>query len=115
METASNGDIIQVGPQSVGYRIFEEGLLFGGSTPRQPMCVGLGIAEIGDAAPARQYGEKLLREVKGRIDSMIINAVERMRVSPEKNTGSGCWGRIYLDPRKGWRFTCNKTRKLRCR
>ncbi len=48
------------------------------------MAVGLGIAEIGDAAPARQYGEKLLREIKVRIDSMIINAVERMRVSPEK-------------------------------
>ena len=85
METASNGDIIQVGPQSVGYRIFEEGLLFGGSTlTTTDVAVGLGIAEIGDAAPARQYGEKLLREVKGRIDSMIINAVERMRVSPEK-------------------------------
>ena len=85
METASNGDIIQVGPQSVGYRIFEEGLLFGGSTlTTTDVAVGLGIAEIGDAAPARQYGEKLLREVKGRIDLMIINAVERMRVSPEK-------------------------------
>ena len=72
-------------PQSVGYRIFEEGLLFGGSTlTTTDVAVGLGIAEIGDAAPARQYGERLLREIKGEIDSMIINAVERMRVSPEK-------------------------------
>ena len=85
VETYRNGEIIRVGPQSVGYRIFEEGLLFGGSTlTTTDVAVGLGIAEIGDAAPARQYGEKLLREVKGKIDSMIINAVERMRVSPEK-------------------------------
>ena len=101
VETPKNGEIIRVGPQSVGYRIFEEGLLFGGSTlTTTDVAVGLGIAEIGDAAPAREYGEKLLREIKGRIDSMIINAVERMRVSPEKIPVLAVGGGSILIPEK---------------
>ena len=101
VETPKNGEIIRVGPQSVGYRIFEEGLLFGGSTlTTTDVAVGLGIAEIGDAAPARKCGEKLLREIKGRIDSMIINAVERMRVSPEKIPVLAVGGGSILIPEK---------------
>jgi N-methylhydantoinase A/oxoprolinase/acetone carboxylase beta subunit len=101
VETGKNGEIIRVGPQSVGYRIFEEGLLFGGSTlTTTDVAVGLGIAEIGDAAPAREYGEKLLREIKDRIDSMIINAVERMRVSPEKIPVLAVGGGSILIPEK---------------
>ena len=101
VETGKNGENIRIGPQSVGYRIFEEGLLFGGSTlTTTDVAVGLGIAEIGDAAPAREYGEKLLREIKGRIDSMIINAVERMRVSPEKIPVLAVGGGSILIPEK---------------
>ncbi len=79
------GNPVQIGPQSVGYRIFEKGLLFGGDTlTATDVAVGLGIADIGDAGPAKALGENTLRNYKDKIDEMIVNAVERMRVSPEK-------------------------------
>ena len=79
------GDPVKIGPKSVGYQIFEKGLLFGGNTlTATDVAVGLGIAEIGDSGPAKALGEENLRNYKARIDEMIVNAVERMRVSPEK-------------------------------
>lgn len=78
-------DPITVGPKSVGYRIHTEGLLFGGKTlTTTDIAVGLGFAEIGDPAPARELGDERLNSVMTVIDDMIVNAVERMRVSPEK-------------------------------
>ncbi len=76
---------ITIGPRSVGYRITEEALVFGGDTlTATDVAVGLGIADIGEAAPAQAIGAEKLSAIKARIDEMIINAVERMRVSPDK-------------------------------
>ncbi len=78
-------DPIRVGPKSVGYKIHTEGLLFGGRTPTTTdVAVGLGFAEIGDAEPARKLGSERLGAICEIIDEMVVNAVERMRVSPEK-------------------------------
>lgn len=78
-------DPVTVGPKSVGYRIHTEGLLFGGKTlTTTDIAVGLGFAEIGDPVPARELGKPRLNSVMAVIDEMIVNAVERMRVSPEK-------------------------------
>jgi len=77
-------DPLKIGPQSVGYRIFDEALVFGGGQlTATDIAVGLGIAEIGDATPARALGDAVLRDAKAGIDEMILNAVERMRVSPD--------------------------------
>lgn len=79
------GEPIKIGPKSVGYRIHKEGLLFGGKTlTSTDIAVGLGIADIGDAAPARALGEEKLKQIKVMIDEMITNAAERMRVSPDE-------------------------------
>ena len=78
-------DPITVGPKSVGFRIHSEGLLFGGKTlTTTDIAVGLGFADIGDATPAKALGDKKLNAVRAVIDEMVVNAVERMRVSPEK-------------------------------
>lgn len=78
-------DPIKIGPKSVGYRIHKEGLLFGGNTlTSTDIAVGLGIADIGDAGPAKALGEEKLETIKAKIDEMIVNATERMRVSPDK-------------------------------
>ncbi len=78
------GEPITIGPRSVGFRIQTEGLLFGGDTlTATDVAVGLGIADIGDAAPARELGQDKLQAIKARIDEMVVNAVERMRVSPD--------------------------------
>ncbi len=75
---------ITIGPRSVGYRIQTEGLLFGGGTlTATDVAVGLGLADIGDPSPARSLGQEKLQAIKGKIDEMVTNAVERMRVSPD--------------------------------
>ncbi len=82
--TEVEADPVRIGPHSVGYRIFEEGLVFGGSTlTATDVAVGLGIEGIGDPGPVRALGERDLRAIKAGINEMIENAVERMRVSPE--------------------------------
>lgn len=78
-------DPITIGPKSVGFRIHTEGKLFGGSTlTTSDIAVGLGIADFGDPAPAKALGEPRLNAIREVIDEMILNAVERMRVSPDK-------------------------------
>lgn len=76
------GESIQIGPQSVGFRIREEALVFGGSTMTcTDIAVGLGIADIGDTSATSNIDRDLLQSVKARIDTMITDATERMRVS----------------------------------
>jgi len=73
-----------IGPTSVGYRLQQEALVFGGSTLTcTDIAVGLGIADIGDATRAEGIGRESLQASKARIDEMITNATERMRVSAE--------------------------------
>ena len=47
-------DPLTVGPQSVGYRLTEKALVFGGDTlTTTDIAVAAGVAEIGDASPGR--------------------------------------------------------------
>jgi N-methylhydantoinase A/oxoprolinase/acetone carboxylase beta subunit len=46
------------------------------------VAVGLGLAGIGDPAKVAGLGADRLEAIRARIDEMIVNAVERMRVSP---------------------------------
>ena len=92
---------IKIGPKSVGFNIHTQGLLFGGPTlTATDIAVGLGVAEIGDPEPAKNLGDELLKSVKDKIDEMIINAVERMRVSSEKIPVLAVGGGSILIPEK---------------
>ena len=92
---------IKIGPKSVGFNIHTQGLLFGGPTlTATDIAVGLGVAEIGNPEPAKSLGDELLKSVKGKIDEMIINAVERMRVSSEKIPVLAVGGGSILIPEK---------------
>lgn len=74
----------QIGPTSVGYRIQQEAIVFGGKTLTcTDIAAGLGMADVGDVAKAKALNAELLDQSKGRIDEMITNAVERMRVSSD--------------------------------
>ena len=47
-------DPLTIGPQSVGYRLTEQALVFGGDTlTTTDIAVAAGVAEIGDRAPGR--------------------------------------------------------------
>lgn len=71
-----------IGPDSVGYRLTREALVFGGSTlTATDVMVGLGMAEIGDSSLVRHLDPSFLAAAKARMDEMIVEAVDRMRTS----------------------------------
>ncbi len=79
-----DGETLKVGPQSVGYRLTTEALVFGGATlTASDVAVGLGLADFGDKGAIAGLNPAHLTAVKARIDEMLTNAVERMRVSPD--------------------------------
>ena len=73
---------ILVGPDSVGYRISSEAMVFGGSTlTATDVAVGLGFAEVGDRSLVQGLEKSTLVAAKKRIDAMMAEVVDRMRTS----------------------------------
>jgi N-methylhydantoinase A/oxoprolinase/acetone carboxylase beta subunit len=75
-------DPLQVGPQSVGYRITEEALVFGGETlTTTDVAVAAGVADIGDSARVQGLANELVAATIARIQEMTEIAVDRMKTS----------------------------------
>lgn len=73
-----------IGPTSVGYRIKQEAIVFGGNTLTcTDVVAGLGIANVGDIDKAKALDTSTLEQSHARIEQLIGNAVERMRVSSD--------------------------------
>jgi N-methylhydantoinase A/oxoprolinase/acetone carboxylase beta subunit len=73
---------LQIGPQSVGYRITDEALVFGGETlTATDVAVAAGVPGIGDAARVRELDPDLVRAAVDRIQEMAEAAVDRMKTS----------------------------------
>lgn len=74
----------EVGPESVGYRLTSEALVFGGSTlTATDIAVAAGRAEVGDASKVAHLDPALVQRVLDRIAERVAEAVDRMRTSPE--------------------------------
>ncbi|WP_293696402.1 hydantoinase/oxoprolinase family protein [uncultured Agrococcus sp.] len=74
----------EVGPESVGYRLTSEALVFGGSTlTATDIAVAAGKANIGDASKVAHLDAELVDRVLQRISERISEAVDRMRTSPD--------------------------------
>jgi len=72
----------EVGPESVGYRLTEDALVFGGSTlTATDIAVAAGRADIGDADRVRHLDRGMVTAVLDRIADRIAEAVDRMRTS----------------------------------
>lgn len=98
---AGEGDDLTVGPQSVGYKLTEEAMIFGGKTlTTSDVAVGLGLAEFGDKSAVSGLDPAHLETVKARTDEMLTNAVERMRVSPDPIPVLAVGGGSILVPEK---------------
>jgi N-methylhydantoinase A/oxoprolinase/acetone carboxylase beta subunit len=75
---------IQVGPQSVGYRLVELGRVFGGPVlTASDIAVAAGRADFGDRARVADLDPALVREVVARIDTATASAVDRMKTTAE--------------------------------
>lgn len=79
-----SGDDLKIGPQSVGYKLTTDALIFGGRIlTTSDVAVALGLAEFGDKSAIADLQDDHLQAVRAHINEMLTNAVERMRVSPD--------------------------------
>jgi len=77
-------DPLAIGPRSVGYRITEEALVFGGGTlTATDIAVAAGVAEIGDRARVAGLDRGLVRAAMARVQELSEAAVDRMKTSAE--------------------------------
>lgn len=73
-----------VGPDSVGYRLTDEALVFGGSTLTcTDVAVAAGIADIGDTSLVRHLDRSFVDAVLARIAEEMSGVVDRVRTSAE--------------------------------
>lgn len=73
-----------VGPDSVGYRLTEKALVFGGDTlTATDVVVALGKAEIGEPEKVRHLDRSLLEAVYEEMTSMVELAIDRMKTSAD--------------------------------
>jgi N-methylhydantoinase A/oxoprolinase/acetone carboxylase beta subunit len=71
---------LAVGPQSVGYRLTEEAVVFGGETlTATDMAVAAGIVAIGDAAKVAGMPRDLARGVLEAAKAKLEDAIDRMK------------------------------------
>lgn len=77
-------DPLAVGPRSLGYRLSEDSLVFGGQTlTTTDIAVAAGLAEIGDSAKVAHLDAAQVEAVLAHIQVMLADAVDRMFLSPE--------------------------------
>lgn len=73
-----------IGPDSVGYRLSEKALIFGGDTiTTTDVAVALGKVELGDPSKVRHLDKALLERVYVRMVEMVEEAVDRMKTSAD--------------------------------
>jgi len=75
---------ITVGPESVGYRITEEALVFGGETlTATDIAVRLGLAEIGDPSRVSDIPLELAQKAHAQMMRLVQNGIDSMKLSKD--------------------------------
>jgi N-methylhydantoinase A/oxoprolinase/acetone carboxylase beta subunit len=73
----------RIRPQSVGYRLLDEALVFGGSTPTlTDSAVATGRAELGDASRLASHRD-LLQDAARAADVALSDAIDRIKTSKD--------------------------------
>ncbi|MGE7688499.1 hydantoinase/oxoprolinase N-terminal domain-containing protein [Lysinibacillus sp. NPDC097214] len=79
-----NNGKITVGPDSVGYKITEEALVFGGNTlTTTDIAVRLGLTEVGNRSLVADIDEAFAKEAQLEISLLIEQAIDKMKTSSE--------------------------------
>ena len=82
--TVVERDPFRMGPESVGYRLTEEALVFGGSTlTATDMVVAEGRANLGDPALVARLDQSLISRTVAEIQSRVEDAIDRVKLSHE--------------------------------
>ena len=74
------GDPLAIGPESVGFRLVEKGLVFGGDTlTMTDVAVAAGLIELGDRSRVGGLDRRLVTTAVARAHAMAEEAVDRMK------------------------------------
>lgn len=73
-----------IGPDSVGYNLSKESLIFGGTTlTATDVVVGLGKAQLGDPAKVSHMNQEVLNEIYQSMVELVEEAIDRMKTSAD--------------------------------
>lgn len=73
-----------IGPDSVGYRLPEKGLIFGGDTlTTTDVVVALGKADLGDPSKVAHFEKDLLEKIYAKMVEMVEEAIDKMKTNAE--------------------------------
>lgn len=76
---------VEVGPDSVGYKITDKALVFGGDTiTATDIAVKLGLADIGDKSAVDVIDGEFAKKAFAEITRKIETAIDKMKTSAEK-------------------------------
>jgi N-methylhydantoinase A/oxoprolinase/acetone carboxylase beta subunit len=93
------GGAMRVGPRSVGYRLAEEALVFGGDTlTATDVAVGLGLADLGDSGRLKRIDRSVLETARATMASMLEEAVDRMKTDAAPEPLIAVGGGAFLVP-----------------
>ncbi len=77
-------DPLKIGPQSVGYRLTQQALIFGGDVlTTSDIAVAAGVADMGDASKVAHLSPELVEAAINRIQEMVETGVDRMKTSAD--------------------------------
>ncbi|MEG0283169.1 MAG: hydantoinase/oxoprolinase family protein [Erysipelotrichales bacterium] len=73
---------ITIGPDSVGYSLSQEALIFGGKTiTLSDIAIKLGMAKFGDETKLKDLDELFAQKVMGKVKSMIEDSIDLVSTS----------------------------------
>jgi len=79
-----DGTELTIGPDSVGYRLLSEALVFGGATlTTSDIATASGVAEIGERRHVAHLSADLLERATDRMHFMLEEAIDRMKISAD--------------------------------
>jgi N-methylhydantoinase A/oxoprolinase/acetone carboxylase beta subunit len=92
-------DPLAVGPESVGYRLIDKSLVFGGDTlTATDIAVAAGRAQIGDSRVVAGFSRDIVERTLGRMHEMIEDAVDRMKTDARDLPLIAVGGGAFLVP-----------------
>lgn len=94
----ADGEATRLGPHSVGFRLTEEALVFGGETATlTDAAVAAGRGELGDRAVPKPHRARL-KQALARADAVIAEAVDSVKAGPGEVTVVAVGGGSFLIP-----------------
>ena len=94
-------DPLTVGPRSVGFRLPEKALVFGGDTlTATDVGVAAGLIDLGDRSRVKHLSPAFVKATLGRITEMLEEGIDRMKTQAEDVTLIAAGGGAFLIPQR---------------